>query len=444
MKTSKIKIFLEFLGVVIICLIAFLGIYVQQMNTMVNVVKDYKFGSELKKYREVVMELGSEVSDELKTVQNYEKAKSLIQARLDAFEVEDYNISLDKKTGKIYLQIEENDDTDQIITNVKETGTFVIKDSEDGTVLLDNSKIKTSRVMYNNQENGTVVFVEIEFNKEGKEILTEITGNTYATLPEEENNTTNETTSSEENVTENEENEDSTSNETTEETTEKEEEKVQKKVTLSMSGNDIQTTSFSNAMTEGKIDLTMNSATVDSKSIKGYAASANAIMIMLNNGPLPLEYSITENQSVTTDILKKNVKIGLLVVATVFAILLVYMVVKNKIRGLCSALSFVGFVALYSLLLRYTNVVISLEGIVAAIIVTAVNYVLSMKLLKVEKEKISDAQSDFLWKIMPVFILSIIFSFIKWTALSTFGMTAFWGIVLIMVYNLLITKNMVD
>ena len=45
-------------------------------------------------------------------------------------------------------------------------------------------------------------------------------------------------------------------------------------------------------------------------------------------------------------------------------------------------------------------------------------------------------------KVIPIAILSVVFCFIKWIPASSFGMVMFWGIALIIIYNLLITKNL--
>ena len=444
MEKSKLKTFTKILAIIIICLISFGGIYVQKLNMMENVVKDYKLGDDLKGYREVYLEVGSDVSDEVKTVENFENAKAIIEKRLEGLGVENYNLSLDKKTGKMYLQLSENEYTDNVIANIKETGKIEFKDSEDGTVLLDNSKVKNVRRVYNTTEDGTVVFIEIQFNKEGTEIYKDMTGNTYAKI---DTNTAEENTTSEEgDTTANEEESDVTSESETTENTETEE-VTQKQVTLSISGQDITTTSFENVIENGIVDLSMNNATTDSKQLNNYARSAGVMTVILNNGPLPMEYSISGNQYVKSDIQMKDVIYVLAVIAGIIVILLIYMIIKNKTRGLLAAIGFAGFVALYWLLLRYTNVVISIESIVGIIIALLLNYWFNMKLLSIKSEDISMYNREYrgqIIKVIPILAISIIFSFTGWYTINTFGMTLMWGIVLAIIYNRLITKNIID
>ena len=263
MKRSKIKLAIKILAVVIICLISFVGIYVQEYNSMSNVVKDYQLGQDLNGYRQLVLEVvedeeeetdeeetedttdeetdeeseevedeeeteseeeeaTEEESEEEDTVKIYETAKSVIEDRLKAMnnlsvyeELKDidtgeYNISLDKQTGKIYLQIPETTSTDFIVSNIIEVSDFEIADSEDGTVYLDNDDLKEARAVYNTTDDGTIVYLELEFTKEGAEILEELSSNEYKTLEDDEDE-------EEEETDEEEETEDDTEEETTDE-----------------------------------------------------------------------------------------------------------------------------------------------------------------------------------------------------------------------------------
>ena len=45
-------------------------------------------------------------------------------------------------------------------------------------------------------------------------------------------------------------------------------------------------------------------------------------------------------------------------------------------------------------------------------------------------------------KLIPICISVIVFCFISWTTISSFGMVMFWGVALIALYNYLITATM--
>ena len=44
--------------------------------------------------------------------------------------------------------------------------------------------------------------------------------------------------------------------------------------------------------------------------------------------------------------------------------------------------------------------------------------------------------------LIPVAIITLVFCFAKWSNLSSFGLIMFWGLVLIAVYNLVVTKTL--
>ena len=126
-------------------------------------------------------------------------------------------------------------------------------------------------------------------------------------------------------------------------------------------------------------------------------------------------------------------------------LLLVYMIVKYKFRGILSAISYIAFVSLYLILLREFNVTIAMEGIIGGIIVLALNYIINMRLIEIKDNKnYYETYLDIIIKLIPVFALSIAFVFIPVFALSSLGMVMFWGIVLSLIYNIAITKHILD
>ena len=122
------------------------------------------------------------------------------------------------------------------------------------------------------------------------------------------------------------------------------------------------------------------------------------------------------------------------------------MIKKYKTRGILATISYIGFVSLYTILLRVFNVTIALEGIAGGIIILVLNYLVNMKLLEVngDKKEYYKSYLDIIMKLIPIFVISIIFVFIPVTTLASIGMTLFWGIVLMLAYNVTLTKNIVD
>ena len=478
---KKIKLIAKILTIIIICLVGFVGIYLpwKQPIEMNNLVKEYNLSKDLKGYREIILKVSdaNKVLDADKKVigdtdsynddtikeqkysksdekvnssevlneQNYEKSKSIIEKRLSKFGVQDYNLSMDKQSGTIYIQIPEDTNTDRVVNNITQTGSVELKDSKDDTkVYLKSENLKEAKVLYNQETTGTAVYMSLQFNKEGKEILKNISENEYKTLPEKDTDKSEDANNEENKEADN--TDESKKEDSAESSSSEENKEEQKQVTLYISGSAVTTTSFDEPVETGNIDLRTAQPTTDSDALQNSITSAQTISALLNNGVLPIKYNVKENQYVKTDIKAETVKKVIIAVAVIVAILLVYMIKKHKTRGILATISYIGFVSLYTILLRVFNVTIALEGIAGGIIILVLNYLVNMKLLEVngDKKEYYKSYLDTIMKLIPIFVISIIFVFIPVTTLASIGMTLFWGIVLMLAYNVTLTKNIVD
>ncbi len=467
-----VKLLTIILAIILISMIGFFGIYAQSKNQMVNKVKDYTYSKEINGARTIKLELNGETtevvkdsegniiedatdeqieqngyvkeqvpnnSDEVKTQENYKKAKEIIEKRLSSYDAQDYTISLNETTGEMTIEIPENDSTDTIVGNIAKIGKFEIIDSETKDVLMDNSDIKSSDILYNTTTSGTTVYLEIAFNRDGKNKLEEISKTYVKTEEENEQNVAAETTTAE-SV------ENNTTDETTDETT------TEKKITMKIDDEEIMSTSFDEPLTTGKIQLSVGSATTDSTTLQDYIAQARTISIALDSGKLPIKYDVVKNQYILSNISEQNLICIAIVIAVVVAIGIIVLIVKYKLNGLLAGISFVGLTALFIILVRYANVIISIESIFGIISILILNYIFTLILLnnikKIGKEKeeniVNKATKEtyikFFNRIVPICIMVIAFCFVKWIPISSFGMISFWGLVLIATYNAVITR----
>lgn len=449
----------KILGIVLISLIAFVGIYVQKTNRMENIVKDYKYNMDLEGRRVISLKVsdgketvikdkdGNEVEEELTdeqitekgytkeetpdnnkevlTEENYNKTKKIIEKRLDDLNVNNYIVRLNKDNGTIYIEIPEDTTTDHTISNISEMGKFEIVDDDNSDVLINNNQIKSAKVFYNTQSTGTTVYLNIEFNKEGKEKLSEIS-KTY--VKTENTNTT------EENTTE----DGQAENNTTE-----------KKIALKVDDNTMLTTSFGEPIENGSIQLSMGTASLEKKEIEDSAERAKTIATLLDNGKLPIKYEVDENKYVASDFTQEMVQKVVIALGAAIIVALIILSIKYKTKGLLASISFIGFIAICSLVVRYVNVIITLNSMVAMFIVLLLNYVFNIIMLNITKKEndinktMKESYKEFFTKVIPVIILSIVFSFISWIPVSSFGMTLVWGLAIIAIYNILVTRNFV-
>ena len=443
MKT--IKIITIILLIVLISMIGFFGIYKQNKNQMSNIVKDYTYAMDINGARTLKLTLNSENGDDVKTAENYETAKTIIEKRLKKLDVQEYKIGVNEETGEITVQIPENTQTDEIVSNLTTVGKFEIIDSETNDVLLDNSSIKSSKVLYNTTQSGTSVYLEISFDKNGKNKLEEIS----KTYVKSENNTTENTTSEDTNSTDEKENNTEETNTTSENST-----STEKKITMKIDDDEIMSTSFDETITTGKIQLSVGQASTDSSTVQGYVNQAQNVATVLDSGKLPVKYDVEKNQYVLSNISKQDLIYVAIAMAVVAIIGIIVLIVKYKTNGLLAGISYIGLSALYLIAIRYTNVTISIDSIFAIGIILILNYIFTNMLLsnirkmndsKVENavgKSVSETYKKFFMRIIPICVVVITFCFANWIPMNSFGMTAFWGIAIIAIYNAIITNGL--
>lgn len=410
---KKIKNLTIVLAIALVCLVSFVGVYVQKQNRMENIIKDYDLGMNLSGYREVRLTLtdGQEVTKE-----KVKETKKLLEKRLEDLGAKDYIIRANEGTGEIVLELVEESTTDNIVSNIYQVGDFNIVDSENAeNILLNKKDLKLATVKYGSTEQGTTVYLDLEFTEEGSKKLEDLSSNAYKTLGETED----------------------TISENKEET----EEVKQPQITMKIDENEMITTSFDEPVTTGALQLSLSSASTDTETIQTAINSGVTISTILNNGPLPIEYEVSTNQYIYSEITEKMLFLFSIAIAVLAVIGIAILVVKHKMSALLAGVSYIGFVAIYLLIIRYANVLITLEGIAGILLIILINYLLIKKML--QKADSVEAYKEMFMQLIPVIIVIIVFSFINWTNIASFGMTMFWGLILTVPYNLAVTNSLI-
>ena len=171
---------------------------------------------------------------------------------------------------------------------------------------------------------------------------------------------------------------------------------------------------------------------------------------VLKAGNIPLKYTVEENEYIMSDIDNKLAQEIFIAIAVIIALALVILIIRYKINGLLGTISYIGLISIFLLLIRYANIIVSIEGILGALIILILNYIFTNKLLSKIKEltikdvknAIKETYKEFFIKMMPIFITVIVFCFIKWIPISSFGTVMLWGIILIAIYNFIITSTL--
>ena len=484
MKAQKrLNVILVVLIIVLVSIISFVGIFYQSRNEMVSRIPEYKSGTNIKGYRIVTLEVSEdgtksgEESTENETTENevaenetsnneeskntennadnYKKSAEIIKKRLKNLKVEDYSVSLDENTGKIEIDLPENDQTDIILSDITQKGNFQIADSSTNEVLLSNSDIKSVDV--GKQVNGsyTVVYMNINFNMQGAKKFKNVTVKYQNNVSENTiaaENTTEENTTTTENSTE----ENSTSEENTAENTTSDESadssNESRQVVLKIDDTTMMTTSFTEVIDNGTLSLTIGSSK-DNDEIQTYVYGGDNLAAIIENEAMPLQYEIKGNTYVASEIGTSNIKIIVYVEIAIALVISLYLIIRYRVKGIMATILSVGYVAILLLAIRYANVVLSIEGILAIALSFVVNTVFNIMLLnrikeknmtaEEKKQKYNEALKRYSLSIIPIVIIAVVCCLVNWDAIYSFGMVMFWGIIISIIYNLTFTNVVV-
>ncbi len=434
----RLKLTLVILLIVLVSIISFVGLFIQNTKFMDNLLPDYRLGMDLYGHRAISVgvsdqtetvyydEDGNEVSsdtegatseevpvnsEESLTKENYLKAKELVEKRFEDLNASEYIIRMNENNGDLTVYLPEDDMTDITSQFIYSKGEFTVED-EDGQVLMDNSNLKDVRVGYSTGTTGTSVYLSFEFNEDSVEKLKEIS-NTYVESEDEEGNDTS------------------------------------KQVLLKVDGSTLIQTTFDEEISNGVLPLTLGTAT-DNETLNQYIESASNIAILVNNGPLPLEYTVEQNRFIKSDITLESLKIPAIVAGAILVIALLFLCIKYKKLGVLSAIAFIGYLAVVLIVIRVTSLVLTVEGMCGVVIATILGFAFMVYLVhmlsKQEKEKVqyrktyNKSMLSMFMSLIPTLVIGIVLVFASWLPAYSFGTIIFWSILILLLYNASITR----
>ena len=350
-------------------------------------------------------------SEELLIKDNYFKTKELIENRFENLNTSEYIIRMNENNGDLTIYLPEDDMTDTTSQFIYSRGQFTVED-ENGQVLMDNSNLKNVKVGYSTNTTGTSVYLSFEFNEDSIEKLKEIS-NTYVASKDEEGND------------------------------------ISKEVLLKVDGSTLIQTTFDEEIANGVLPLTLGTTT-DNATLNQYIQEASNIAILINNGPLPLGYTVEQNRFIKSDITMESLMIPAIVVGVILVIALLFLCIKYKKLGVLSAIAFIGYLAVILIVIRATNLVLTIEGICAIIISAILNFAFMMYIVhmlsKQEKElaqykkTYNKSMLSMLMSLLPALIIGIVLAFATWLPAYSFGTIMFWSILIMLLYNASITR----
>ena len=435
-KFKGLKITVIVLLIILLSMVSFIGIYVQDKNQVKNILPEYILSRDLKGHRRIELKVNDEVketkkydadnnlitddttevarteeikvnSEEILTKENYEASKKVIEKRLEEMQVNNYDIRQNLENGTIILELPEDDNTDRTVGQLSLQGKFEIVDKDTNEVLMTNDDLKSVQSKYGTTSSGTTsIVLNIQFNKEGTEKFKNIT-NTYV----------------------------QTTKTVEQEGEEAKEETVTKEISIKIDDTTLLSTHFSEQVTNGLLQLSVgSSANSTTEELQEYAKEATSMAALLDSGKMPIVYEVEQNKYILSEITQDVVAKVIVVSIIVLTLAIIYLIIKYKGKGILSGISIIGYVALLLLAIRYANVEVSIAGIIEILFSTLINYMLVVSMLK--EEKINNAIKKYSLILIPTLVIAIAFTF----ANIAVGIVLFWGIVIAMLYNISVTN----
>ena len=453
---KRVRIIAILMITLLIIAIGFFGVYAKSKGIWTNALPKYNLGMELAGYQELHFELdsteetkniyvdengnykGDVISDTTETegedvaktaevegkykvenrtirkndpskinIETFEKAKEIIQNRLEKYDLYEYNLRQDSVTGKIVLEVPDDENLDLNASLVATIGKITFVDSKTGLILLDDTNLINASPFSRTNENGEYeAYLQLEFDEEGKALLKEMTEEYTATVDAEGNTTT-------------------------------------PYVEVRLDDQPMISTHFQEAIESGVVHVPMGEATLDITEYNELFTSVQEIADLINEENLPLYYVLTDEvrvQSMVTDNLKTIAIIAYIVLT---ALVSLYMIIRYKLEGLRQTILSVGYVAALTIVLRYTNALITFNSLIALVGVIVINYIFAIKLLNKVKEvesrniALKETLKELYLSIVPVCIVAVIFTFMSAAIINSVGTTIFWGLLIQLLFSLI-------
>jgi len=487
---KKLLVVAIMLAVVTISIIAFIGVYTKNLNKLSNIIPNYKFGMEFNGNREyeylldqsekstdVYVDANGKVSgevvkdtnsasadlnvslesengevesnteskgtdiegytqetrtikaneDDVLSLNSYNQSKKVMEERLEEAGVSEYYVKLDEVNGKIVLEIPDDEDSAFIQELVSSQGKFSVIDSQTGLELMNNEQLKKATVEYGNVGNGYTVYLQLQFNNEGKEKLSEISKKYVQRTVLKEDTSESATDTSEDNT----------------------ETKIDY-IEIKIDDSRIMKTYFAEELTGGIMQIPLASNVTEADSLKNNLKSANAIANILNSGKMQNKYELKNDDFIKSSITEKDINTIQLTFACVIGIVSLMLIIKFKANGLIGAILNLGYLATLSLAIRYTNVVITVSSGVTAFLVIGINFKFMNILLselksgRLASDSFKIAMRKIFLSIIPVCIIGFVFAFMQSATIVGIGMVIFWAVIVNVIFNNVFTRNVYE
>lgn len=457
--TKKLLAILLILLSIAIIVIAFIGIYLPNLNKLKNIVPNYKLSAEVDgiiEYRfkvdgsaeekqvyvdsngnirgEVVSNstdsseesfvndtgfnietrLVKKNEDVALTKENFEKAKSIIEERLKNAGATEFAIRLDNITGNLVVELSQNDDVGYLYqVGLSAIGEFDIIDAQTGVVLLDKTHLKKAGTIsnYDQESNSYTIYLQLEFDEAGADLITEISKK-YVKYTDSEGNSKTDY------------------------------------ISIRVDGASVMKTYFGEPYEQAILNVPIAS-NISANNLNSYQKSIEDVAFALNQDTIPVKY--TQNGSalfIESDLADNTMNIFYWLVIICLVVIFVVFTVKYKVKGALAGILNAALIGLIILVIKYVKVTISISSMVALFGDILLNLVFLNIYLNNLKNNVDGSYMEtlklFYSITFPVIVVAFIFTFFVSATVTGLGSVLFWGMLLQIIYNTFVVKYVLE
>lgn len=460
--SKKLLSILLILVSVAVIIVSFVGIYLQEGNKLSNIIPNYTFGSEIDgvvEYRflvdntteekevyvdsegkirgEVVKDTSNTTEEEGQakenntgfniekrpikkneetslTEENFEKAKSIIEKRLENDGATEYSIRMDDVTGTLVVELSQNDNIQYLYQSaLANKGKFEIIDYQTGVILLDRSHLKKAGeyTYYDQTTDSYTVLLQLELTDEGTNLLKEVSKK-YVQYVNESGET------------------------------------VTDAIAIKRDNDILYKMYFDREYTESIINIPLAENLNDTNEIQSYRNYVASIANIFNLDELPIEYKLDTSLFVKSSLNDNWFKTVEIILIIFLVLITIVFLIKFKLNGLLAGVLNAAFIGTVTLVLRYLDIVITFSSLISLFGILVINIIFMKKYLNNLKNKqdvpFLTTLKSFYSIMVPVIIIAFVFTFFAYATVTGMGYVLFWGLLIQILFNLIISKNVLD
>ena len=371
--TKKLISILLILVSIAVIIIAFIGIYLPDLNKLKNIIPGYKLGTEVDgiiEYRfkvddsssekqvyvdsngkirgevlnssssdyEVETELEEandtgfsietrtikENEDSILTKENFEKSKKLVEERLENAGATEYAIRLDDVTGEMVVELSQNDDVGYLYqVALTALGEFDIIDAQTGVVLLDKTSVSDTAVAanYSQASNSYTIYLQVNLTDEGTKLLEEISKK-YVEYSDSEGNSQKEY------------------------------------ISIRVDGASVMKTYFGEPYTQSILNVPI-ADNVSAKDLNTYQKSVNDVAFAINHDTMPIKYKqVGSAVFIESDMAKETMSIFYWTVVCALIVIFIILSIKYKTKGVLAGILNDALIGLIILIIKYFSCIL--------------------------------------------------------------------------------------